>query len=72
MYLGEKMSVRLHFSSLAGNNKAEFRALHFLTDCSQQDRDALRGHTTPVSWLAHGHHRRILILWTLDVESETF
>lgn len=72
MYLGEKMSVRLHFSSLAGNNKAEFRALHFLTARFQQDRDVFCGHATPVSWIAHGHHRWILILWALDAESETF
>lgn len=47
-----EMSVRLHFSSLAGNNKAEFLALHFLTDCSQQDRDALRGHPSHTCVLA--------------------
>ena len=69
------MSVRLHFSSLAGNNKAEFLALHFLTDCSQQDRDALRGHPSHTCVLASSwppEPGQILILWALDAESETF
>lgn len=72
MYLGEKMSVHLHFSSSAGSDEAEF-GVCFIPSLLVSNRTMnLRGHTTPAPWLAWGHHTRIPTPWALDAESGTF
>ena len=73
MYLGEKCQCVFIFHPWLETTKLS--SLHFTSSLIVPNRTVMpyvATPATPVSWLAHGHHRQILILWALDAESETF